>query len=207
MIKIELICPTCNKKFIKHNNSQKYCTKKCKDKLRFKKYHDAHKEEGKEYKRIYNIINRKSVLSQKKCYREEHKEEIKKYMQEYRITHRNKIRKERRDYYHSKYGSDLNFTIEHNLRSRIGKVLKYNKKLFRTIELVNCTIEFLKKYLENKFVNGMTWNNYGKWHIDHIRPCASFDLSKPIEQLKCFHYTNLQPLWAKDNLEKSDKIL
>jgi len=70
------------------------------------------------------------------------------------------------------------------------------------MKLVGCSIDFLKQHLENKFKPGMSWKNYGKWHIDHIRPCASFDLRKPAEQKKCFHYSNLQPLWAKENLVK-----
>ena len=67
----------------------------------------------------------------------------------------------------------------------------------------------LKLHLENQFVDGMNWNNYGKngWHIDHIKPCASFDLTDPKQQKICFHYTNLQPLWAIDNLIKHSKLL
>ena len=71
------------------------------------------------------------------------------------------------------------------------------------MKLVGCSIEKLKQHLESQFKEGMTFSNYGKWHIDHIRPCTSFDLSKLDEQYKCFHYTNLQPLWAEENLRKS----
>jgi len=74
------------------------------------------------------------------------------------------------------------------------------------MELLGCNIEFVKKYLESKFDKEMSWDNYGKWHIDHIKPVASFDLTKLDEQKKCFHYTNIQPLWAKENREKSDSI-
>ena len=61
----------------------------------------------------------------------------------------------------------------------------------------------LKIYLESKFSNGMTWENMGEWHIDHIKPCYSFDLTDEKQQMECFHFTNLQPLWAKDNLSKN----
>jgi hypothetical protein len=92
------------------------------------------------------------------------------------------------------------------LRSRIWHALKHNFKSKSTLKLIGCSIEFLKFYLERKFEYNMNWNNYGKWHVDHIIPCASFDLSNPEEQALCFHYTNLQPLWAKDNLKKHAKI-
>ena len=75
--------------------------------------------------------------------------------------------------------------------------------------MVGLTIYNFKHYLESKFLDGMTWENHGVhgWHIDHIRPCASFDLTKEEDRKQCFHYTNLQPLWAQDNLKKSDKII
>ena len=74
------------------------------------------------------------------------------------------------------------------------------------MKLLGCSVEDFKNYFENKFKEGMIWENYGKWHIDHIRPCVSFDLTKVEEQKKCFYYTNLQPLWAKENHIKSGKI-
>jgi len=94
------------------------------------------------------------------------------------------------------------------LKNRIRYALKNNKKSNSTMNLVGCSLQELKKHLEKQFKQGMTWKNhslYG-WHIDHIKPCASFDLSNPEEQKKCFHYTNLQPLWAIDNIKKSNKI-
>ena len=67
--------------------------------------------------------------------------------------------------------------------------------------------EFLWNHLEKQFQSGMTRENHGKWHIDHIIPCTAFDLTDPEQQKKCFHYTNLQPLWAIDNMKKSNKII
>jgi len=71
-----------------------------------------------------------------------------------------------------------------------------------TIQSIGCSVNELKKWLELKFQEGMTWDNYGKWHIDHIKPCCKFNLADIDDQKKCFHYTNLQPLWAKDNRKK-----
>ena len=101
--------------------------------------------------------------------------------------------------------NDINFRLLANLRTRIWYALKYNQKNTFTIKLIGCSIFELKQYLKSKFQVEMTFDNYGKWHIDHIKPCSSFDLSKESEQKKCFHYTNLQPLWAKDNLKKYNK--
>lgn len=103
--------------------------------------------------------------------------------------------------------TDVIFKLKNNIRSRLRKAIRYNYKSGSAIRYLGCTIEELKKYLQLKFQDGMTWDNYGQfgWHIDHIQPLSKFDLSD-LEQLKIVcHYTNLQPLWAKDNLKKSNK--
>jgi len=110
------------------------------------------------------------------------------------------------DYMREKRKSDPNFRIKERLRARIRAVLKRKTKSMTTVELMGCPIEFLRKHIESQFTPNMSWINTEKWHIDHIRPCASFDLSDPEQQKICFHYTNLQPLWAKDNMAKWAKL-
>jgi hypothetical protein len=95
------------------------------------------------------------------------------------------------------------------LRVRTRKAIK-NQNAYKTDhmeKLLGCTFDEVKIYLEKQFLPGMTWENHGLhgWHIDHVRPCASFDLTDSEQQKLCFHYTNLQPLWAKDNLSKNAK--
>lgn len=86
-----------------------------------------------------------------------------------------------------------------------GRARKYK----RSHELLGCDLDTARNHIESQFQDGMTWENHGQfgWHLDHIIPCSSFDLTDPKQQKKCFHYTNLQPLWWKDNLSKSNKIL
>lgn len=76
-----------------------------------------------------------------------------------------------------------------------------------TVALLGCSVEFLRIHIESLFQPGMSWEIFGRIHVDHIRPCASFNLADPAQQRACFHYTNLQPLWAVDNIRKSDKWL
>jgi hypothetical protein len=104
----------------------------------------------------------------------------------------------------NKYRQDPTQQLLNSLRSRLSSLTKGGAKSGSTIELTGCTIEDLRRHLEAQFADGMSWDNYGRtgWHIDHIRPCASFDLSDPNQQRQCFHYTNLQPLWAADNIRK-----
>ena len=101
------------------------------------------------------------------------------------------------------------YKIKYNIKSRLGLLLKKQKitKRERTLDYVGCSFEDLKNHLEKQFKKDMTWDNYGLWHIDHIKPCASFDLVCPVQQLSCFHYKNLQPLWASENMSKGSKLI
>ena len=101
---------------------------------------------------------------------------------------------------------NIDYRLRSNLRSRILNFLKSVniKKTNKTLEIVGCTPQFLKEYLEKQFTHGMSWSNYGEWHIDHIIPLSS--TKNKDEIYKLCHYSNLQPLWAKDNLVKSNKI-
>src|SRR5208283_3754628 len=102
--------------------------------------------------------------------------------------------------------TDIQFWLAENLRSRLCKALKGNYKSGSAVRDLGCSIEFLKRHLEQQFVDGMTWGNYGKvWHIDHIEPLCSFDLTIREQLLIACHYTNLQPLFEKDNLKKSSE--
>jgi hypothetical protein len=105
------------------------------------------------------------------------------------------------------YQSNPQFRIAHSCRVRIRKMVRFHggSKSASFAQLVGCTVPDLMDHLAGLFTDGMTWENHGEWHIDHIRPCASFDLTDPEQQRQCFHYTNLQPLWAVDNILKSDK--
>lgn len=105
--------------------------------------------------------------------------------------------------------NDPDFKLKELLSHRVRRAIhdQRGKKSAKTLELLGCSIEEARIHLEYQFREGMNWNNHGinGWHIDHIIPCSSFDLTKKEEQNKCFHYTNLQPLWAEENLKKGNK--
>lgn len=131
------------------------------------------------------------------------------YKKEYKKLNPEKTSKQKMKYKTERMKRDSTFKIIHRLRTRILLVLHGKKKAESSMNLLGCTAEHLKKHLEEQFKDDMSWENYGirGWHIDHIKPCASFDLSIIEEQKECFHYTNLQPLWWHENLAKSDKII
>ena len=122
----------------------------------------------------------------------------------YRKTNRKKISAHYLEYERERKKIDPEFKLLKTLRSRLNSAIKCKQatKSKSTLELTGCSLEYLKGHLEAKFEPGMTWDNHGKWHIDHIRPCCSFNLLEESEQMKCFHYKNLQPLWGQDNLIK-----
>lgn len=188
-----------------------------------KKWVEKNKKYVREYDKAHNLGFVNSNFSKKKDKKEfkiKTKEERSLYYAKYYANNRKKWnertkkynkehRKERLLYVKELMKRNPNYKIACRLRSRIRFALNKNKKSYTTEKLIGCSFDFLRQYLESKFQHGMTWKNYGVdgWHIDHIIPCASFDLSLEENQRKCFHYTNLQPLWAKDNLSKGKKII
>lgn len=135
--------------------------------------------------------------------------DCKKCLVQWRKDNRKKLTENQIAYEKNRKLTDAEFKLLCSLRSRLGNALKRqnSSKNNNTIELLGCSISFLKGYLEAKFKEDMTWENHGEWHIDHIKPCASFNLLDEEEQKKCFHYTNLQPLWASENLSKGCKCI
>lgn len=175
--------------------------KKCKKESDRKRYSEKC-EEVKSNVKKYNQENKNQIKKTKAKWREKNREKIRNYMREYRKNGYNKIRMEKEK---QRLLNEPEYAILKRLRNRILQALKNNYKTSSTTNLLGCSLEDFKKYFESKFIDGMSWKIFlqtDKIHIDHIRPCASFDLSKEDEQKKCFHYTNLQPLWKEDNLKK-----
>jgi hypothetical protein len=134
-------------------------------------------------------------------YYQDNKEEIKSKAREYKKENWDKIAHERKHNPKVKLPHAIGRTINNQLKKAGAK------KSQATAKYLGCTIAELMTHLENQFQEGMSWNNHGLygWHIDHIRPCASFDLTDKKQAKQCFHHTNLQPLWAEDNLRKGAK--
>lgn len=154
----------------------------------------------------YERENRDRILLKKKEYVKLNSKKKAVYDIEYRKRKAAQIAQYKKDW-EFKMRNEPIFKIKRNMRRRLNHALKGNLKADKTFNLVGCTPQFLITYLEAQFKEGMNWKNYGQWHVDHIKPCSSFNLLLPEEQKACFHYTNLQPLWGRDNLAKAKKIL
>ena len=162
-------------------------------------YYSTHKETYKSYNKIWEANNREKRNADKnKRY-----PKYRLHYKEYRLKNRVRLN----SYQRFLLCESINYRISSRLRTRVWSAVKNqsSNKSNHSADLLGCNMEEFKNYLESKFSEGMTWNNYGMWHIDHIKACATFDLSLPSEQIKCFHYTNLQPLWRMDNFIKGKR--
>lgn len=117
---------------------------------------------------------------------------------------RSKSRKE-------KWTTDPKYKMTEILRKRLRNALKRARhrkavKCASTLHMLGCSIDEFIKHIEQQFQPGMSWQNHGVWHIDHVLPCASFDLTDPEQQKTCFNFSNMQPLWAKDNISKGCRL-
>jgi hypothetical protein len=162
-----------------------------------------------EKSRSYKERNKEKVLSSYSRYRENNKEKMKVARSEYKIKNKEKISKYRTFYSDKRRKESDLVRISENIRRRINIFLSSNKitKKNKTFDVVGCTPDFLKQYLENKFTEGMSWSNYGYygWHIDHIIPLCTAKTEDEVYNL-C-HYSNLQPLWGKDNFKKGGRLI
>lgn len=168
----------------------------------------ANKEQRKEYdrKRAANpLVKEMRNAALRKRYNDPKTgPEIKAKLKAYRSDIETKQKRNRAR--NLRYKTDPKYKLSCLLRGRLKSVLRGESKAGSAVRDLGCTIEVLKIYLESKFQPGMTWENWSRdgWHIDHIIPLASFDLTDRERFLKACHYTNLQPLWAKQNLKKHD---
>jgi hypothetical protein len=203
--------------------------------VKAKEYRNKNKENVIKYSKNYKKVNSEIIKEKGKIYRETNKETIKirqkynsrkhylknkeliiqksKIFREsnpnYFIEYRKKNPNYSGDYQKKRRECDFLFKLTCSLRARIyGFLIKNNiTKKNKTFEIVGCSPQFLKEYLDQKFTEGMSWDNYGLygWHIDHIIPLSSAKTEDDVYKL-C-HYTNLQPLWAIDNLKKGGKLI
>lgn len=162
-----------------------------------------------EYYRKYNLENKQKIKQIQQKWREENKEWVKSNNKKYYKENKEKIKESYKDYkkkyLRKKRIEDPMFKLKENVRTRTYQAIKGKyKKNKRTIEYLGCNFLFYKDHMQKQFKKGMTWENYGEWHIDHIIPLASANTEE--ELIKLFHYTNTQPLWAEENIKKSDKI-
>lgn len=181
----------------------------------------VNREKNKEYHRIYakkwSDAHREQRRESMKRYRERHPDRLKEIMRRSSFKNRFKRRErsrlwrlnnpeKRRDYERRRRLTDKKFLLEGRLRAGLRTLLRRydSKKSARFIELIGCSVEHLVHHIQRQFLPGMTWENREKWHIDHIRPCASFDLTQPEQQRECFYYLNLRPLWGRKNQQKKD---
>jgi hypothetical protein len=201
-----------------HKNEKRIYDKERRRKAREEET-DEDKEKRKAKQRIYYDENREIILQNDRKYRQKNKGKIteedrqrkNEYNKQYSANHKKEIRAQRK----KRWKENPQLKIASNLRRRLREVLKGKRKVGSAIKDIGCSKEELIQYFESQFYSHpqtnemMSWENYGKygWHIDHIIPLSSFDLEDREEFLKVCRYTNLQPLWAEENLRKGDLIL
>lgn len=186
-------------------------------------YKDLHKKDGRRNeciacnllgKKLHYKRNTAKVLARVRMYADNNAHRIRLYRKKNAATLGTKKKaydKLRRPIVNKKrkirLNNDPSYRLSCNLRSRLKGAIKGNYKSGSAVRDLGCSIEELKLHLESQFKPGMSWSNYGfcGWHIDHIKPLASFDLTDRQQLLEACNYTNLQPLWAKDNFAKHSK--
>jgi hypothetical protein len=161
-----------------------------------REYREKNKEQLLEWRNKHSEANRGRLSEYQKKWREQNAEYFKEYT---------------RNYYTNRYKTDIQYKIRVVMRAELGRALCKFKKdeldVSSKLELIGCDLEYFKEWIEDQFDEGMSWENHGEWHLDHIKPLASFDLTDPEQIEEACIFFNFQPLWAEDNLKNSDRVL
>ncbi len=183
-----------------------------------KKWREANPERAREFQKSWQQRNQDHVRQKRKEYYDNNKElyadhgikrrernpgSDKKYYERRKENRPGEIAR----YARHRLATDLNFKIKVYLRNRVRAAMLAGSKAGSAVEDLGCTIDQFKAHIASRFADGMSWENYGEWHLDHVVPLARFDLTIRDEFLKAAHYTNYQPLWALENLRKGAKLL
>jgi len=166
------------------------------------KYNESNKNHIKNYNKQRYESDKEIILNKVKEYHKNHKKEIQEYTKNWFQENKEHIN----EYNRNKYKTDLIFKLKLTLRNTLKNKIKAKgiRKYKSSTKLIGCSIEKLKLHLESQFLPEMTWENHGIiWEIDHIKPCASFDLTNLEQQKECFNYTNLQPLFKTTAIAES----
>ena len=167
-----------------------------------KNYRESSSDKIKQYHREHYLKNKEKISEAGKTYYSNNKEKVLLRHKEYRRNNKESIR----EYYRIKR-KDPMYRMICSLRTRVSafcRGVKQNKPA-GTFSMLGCPVDIFKKHIESKFCNGMSWDNYGEWHIDHIIPLSAANTREALIELN--HYSNLQPLWGRDNISKGNRVL
>jgi hypothetical protein len=200
-------CKICIKQYKKDNKGkiqQYYLDNKEKLNKYTRIHHKNNPTKQKQYTKKWQNKNKEHLYNYNKNWREENKDYYEGWKKKYKEENKESIKKYGKEYHQKKYENDIEYRLKYTLRGRLYKAITKESKNSSYLELLGCSPSTLIHHLEQQFKPEMNWGNYGKyWEIDHIKPCSSFDLINLEEQLKCFHFTNLQPLFTTTEIAKS----
>ena len=173
---------------------------------RRKEYREKNREKIRESGKAYHEKNREKILQSKKEYHEKNREKILERQKAYHEKNREKIWERQKVYEKNRMATDPCYKMACNIRSLTLRAYKRGgwKKNSATQKILGCSFDEFKKHIESQFQEGMSWDNQGEWHYDHKIPLASAETKERITELS--HYSNLQPLWADENLAKKDMM-
>lgn len=171
-----------------------------------RKYYQKNRQRFLRLAKEYREANKEKIARDHKKYVERNKDRLDEYHKNYREKNRKLIVKKQGAYQKRRYAEDPKFCLVVRMRALVRNALKKKgaTKSKRTVETLGCTPEFFREHIERQFLKGMSWDNRDQWQLDHIIPISTAETEEDVYALS--HFTNIRPMWADDNKEKSGKI-